>query len=199
MNKNLKLKSTVGALLVCLAGSASAAGPRGTDVDYARVVDVVPIVQRVRIETPSRECWQETEYQTVRHETRRHTPGDGRVQSAAPTIAGGILGGVIGRQFGSGSGRDAMTAVGALVGASMASQAAHNEAHGRSSRHVAYEERPVTVERCRTTVSHHEEERVEGYRVTYVYAGRQYQTTMASDPGSRIPVRVTVVPSRGRF
>lgn len=200
MKNGLKLKMAIAGLLVCISATATAAGPRGGDVDYARVVDVVPIVQRVRIETPSRECWQETEYQAVRHETRSYAPGDGRVRSAAPTIAGGILGGVIGRQFGGGSGRDAMTAVGALVGASMASQAAHNEAYGRSSSRVAYEERPVTVERCRTSVSHHEEERIEGYRVTYIYAGREYQTTMASDPGRRIPVRVTVVPSsRGRF
>lgn len=196
MKTNLKLKLAMAGLLVCVAGTA-AADPRswGSGVDYARVVDVTPIVQRVRVATPARECWQETEYQTIRHETRGY--GTGRVQSAAPTIAGGIIGGVIGRQFGSGSGRDAMTAVGALVGASMGAQAAHNQAYGPTR--VAYEERPVTVERCETTTSYREEERIEGYRVTYVYADREYVTTMASHPGTSIPVRVSVVPSRGRF
>lgn len=201
MNTNLKLKLAMAGLLACAAGTAAADPPvRGSGVDYARVVDVAPIVQRVRVATPARECWQETEYQTIRHETRSYGPGyGGRPQSAAATIAGGIIGGVIGHQFGSGGGRDAMTAVGALVGASMGSQAAHNQAHRGTAARVAYEEVPVTVERCERTTSYREEERIEGYRVTYVYADREYVTTMASHPGTSIPVRVSVVPSRGRF
>jgi uncharacterized protein YcfJ len=197
MKTNLKLKLAVAGLMACVAGTA-AADPRssGSGLDYARVVDVTPIVRHVRIATPAQECWQETQYQTVRHETRSYSQG-GKVQTAAPTIAGGIIGGVIGRQFGGGGGRDAMTAVGALVGASMANQAAHNQAYGPAQ--VAYEERPVTVERCQTTTSYREEERLEGYRVTYVYAGREYVTTTASHPGTSIPVRVSVVPTSGRF
>ncbi|MGD9387524.1 MAG: glycine zipper 2TM domain-containing protein [Gammaproteobacteria bacterium] len=195
MKSNLKLKLAVAGLLACVAGTA-VADPRGRSggMDYARVLDVTPIVRHVRIETPSRECWNETEYRTVRHEESYY--GGRRANSAVPAIAGGILGGVIGRQFGGGSGRDAMTAVGVLVGASVASEAARNQAHADS--HVSYEQRPVTVERCQTTVSYHDEERIEGYRVTYAYAGREYTTTMASHPGKRIPVRVTVVPARRR-
>ncbi|WP_240900963.1 glycine zipper 2TM domain-containing protein [Thioalkalivibrio sp. XN8] len=194
MNERLKLKLAVAGLLACVAGTAVADPRPRSGVEYARVVDVTPIVRQVRVETPARECWQETEYRTVRHEARYY---DGRrAGSAVPTIAGGILGGVIGSQFGSGSGRDAMTAVGVLVGASVASEAARNEAYG--DRQVSYERRPVTVERCQTTVSYQTEERIEGYRVTYVYAGREYHTTMASPPGNRIPVRVTVVPTRHR-
>jgi uncharacterized protein YcfJ len=198
MKSNLKLKLAMAGLLACVAGTAAANPGRGggPGVDYARVVDVAPIVQRVRVQTPSRECWEEVEYQTYRQET--YAPGSGRVRTAGPTIAGGLIGGVIGRQFGGGSGRDAMTAVGALVGASMGNQAALNEARAGSTR-VSYEQRPVTVERCRNTTSFREEQRIEGYRVTYVYAGREYQTTMASHPGTSIPVRVTVVPARGKF
>lgn len=199
MKTNLKLKLAVAGLLMGVAGAAAAnPASRSSGVDYARVVDVTPLVQRVRVATPARECWQETSYQTIRHETRSYGPGyGGRPQSAAATLAGGIIGGVIGHQFGSGSGRDAMTAVGALVGASMGAQAAHNQSYGPSR--VAYEERPVTVERCQNTTSYREEERIEGYRVTYVYADREYVTTMASHPGTSIPVRVSVVPSGGRF
>lgn len=193
MKNNLKLKLAMAGLLVCVAGAA-AADPRvrSGSVEYARVVDVMPIVRQVRVETPARECWQETEYRTIRRDDYRR----GRVDSPVPTIAGGIIGGVIGNQFGSGSGRDAMTAVGAILGASIATEAARDDAyrHGGSS----YERRPVTVQRCETRVSYHEEERIEGYRVTYVYAGREYMTTMASPPGNRIPVRVTVVPSGRR-
>lgn len=194
MKSNLKLKLAVAGLLACVAGTAAADPRSRSGLEYARVVDVTPIVRQVRVETPARECWQETEYRTVRHE-ESYYPGR-RADSAVPAIAGGILGGVIGRQFGSGSGRDAMTAVGVLVGASVASEAARNDGYG--DRRVSYEQRPVTVERCETTVSYQVEERIEGYRVTYVYAGREYTTTTASHPGNRIPVRVTVVPARHR-
>ena len=201
MKNTLKLKLAVAGVLVSMAGAAAAnPGGRGPGVDYARVVDVTPIVQRVRIASPAQECWQETEYQTIRHETRSYDPGQRRpVRAAVPTIAGGIIGGVIGHQFGSGSGKDAMTAVGALVGASMGNRAAYNQASTASPARVTYEERPVTVERCQSTTGYRTEERVEGYRVTYVYADREYVTTMASHPGTSIPVRVTVVPSQGRF
>jgi uncharacterized protein YcfJ len=201
MNTNLKLKIAVAGLLACVAGTAAASSPgRSGGVDYARVVAVSPIVQRVRIETPARECWQETEYQTIRHETRSYGPGrGGSVNTAVPTLAGGIIGGVIGHQFGGGSGKDAMTALGAILGAGMGNRAAHNQGRVSSPAHVTYEERPVTVQRCQTTTSYREEERVEGYRVTYVYGGREYQTTTASHPGTSIPVRVTVVPAGGRL
>lgn len=200
MKTNMKLKLAMVGLLVAVAGTAAAdPGKRGSGVDYARVVDVAPIVQRVRIATPARECWQETEYQTIRHETRSYGPSQRRPNTAVPTIAGGIIGGVIGHQFGSGSGKDAMTAVGALVGASMGNRAAYNQANTTSHARVDYEEVPVTVQRCQESTRYREEERIDGYRVTYVYAGREYVTTMASHPGTRIPVRVTVVPSRGRL
>ena len=194
MKNNLRLKMAVTGLMLAVAGTA-AADPRGRagGAEFARVVDVTPIVRMVRVETPARECWNETEYRSVQVAGGYSA---GRARTAAPTIAGGIIGGVIGRQFGNGSGRDAMTAVGALVGASMANQAAHNEAH--ASGPARYAQQPVTVERCETRVSYHEEERIEGYRVTYVYAGREYMTTMASPPGNRIPVRVSVVPAGGR-
>lgn len=194
MKTNMKLKLAMAGMLIGVAGTAAADPPyRGSGVDYARVVDVVPIVRHVRIATPAQECWQETEYQTIRHETRSYGPGV-RARSPLPSIAGGIIGGVIGHQFGSGSGKDAMTVAGALVGATMGARATQY----RDATSVAYEERPVTVQRCETTTSYREEERIQGYRVTYVYAGREYQTTMASHPGNRLPVRVTVVPSPGR-
>ena len=78
--------------------------------DYAPVTHVEPIVRHVRVETPRRECWDETRYV----ESRPHI-SDARV--AGPTLLGGIIGGVIGHQFGSGSGRDAATIAGAAIGA----------------------------------------------------------------------------------
>ena len=198
MNANLKLKMAVAGLLACVAGTAAASPGRSGGMDFARVVDVTPIVQRVRIATPAQECWQETEFHTVRTESRS-VGQPAPVSSVVPTIAGGIIGGVIGNQFGSGSGNRAMTAMGAIVGASMGNRAAYNRANAATPSQVSVVERPVTVERCQTVTTERFEERIEGYRVTYVYADREYVTTMASHPGTSIPVRVTVVPSGGRF
>ena len=39
-----------------------------------------------------------------------------------------------------------------------------------------------------------EEQRLLGYRVTYLYAGETYVTQMDQDPGSSLPVRVQVTP-----
>ena len=54
---------------------------------------------------------------------------------------------------------------------------------------------PYTVQRCET--SYHEEwqERVDGYRVTYLYHGRRQVTEMPNRPGDRIRVRVDVTPA----
>lgn len=193
MKNKLMLKLAIAGLLVSAAGTAAADSRGRSGVDHARVVDVTPIVRQVRVETPVRECWQETEYHAV--ETRSYGPGRGGQASPLPTLAGGLIGGIVGSQFGGGSGKAAMTAVGALVGASMGAQAEERRVYAGGPARSTYEERPVTVQRCQTTTSYQVEERIEGYRVTYVYGGRQYQTTTAAHPGRTIPVRVTVVPS----
>lgn len=187
---NAKVASVPTALKVLLVGGLSvlstqvlAAPPpwakakphAGREYDDARVVEVDPIVRRVRVEMPRRECWEEvrTEY------PERH-------QTAGPTILGGIIGGVLGSQVGSGSGRDVATVAGTLIGASIG----HDTAR-RTSR--APEE--YTVERCQTRYENTYEERIEGYRVTYEYLGREYTTQLPYDPGDRIRVRVAVSPA----
>jgi uncharacterized protein YcfJ len=150
--------------------------------DYARVVDVQPIVRIVTTRVPHEECWEEE----IWIEQRGHSRG-----VAGATIAGGLLGGVIGRQFGGGSGRDAMTVVGTLVGSAVASESARARQRGTSGYYD-------TVQRCETSDIVREEERIDGYRVTYVYNGREYLTETRNDPGERIRVRVTVSPVTGR-
>jgi uncharacterized protein YcfJ len=39
------------------------------------------------------------------------------------------------------------------------------------------------------------EQRIDGYRVTYVYQGREYSTRMPYDPGDRVRIRVDVIPA----
>ncbi|HYM35429.1 MAG TPA: hypothetical protein VET48_08540, partial [Steroidobacteraceae bacterium] len=61
-------------------------------------------------------------------------------------------------------------------------------------REVGY--RPV--ERCEVRYRDSYEERVDGYRVTYVYHGREYTTRMPYDPGRHIRVNVDVSPEFDR-
>jgi uncharacterized protein YcfJ len=165
---------------------------RGGVYDFAPVVDVVPVLRTVRVEQPRRECWHETSYETVHYRGRND-----RGRTAVPTIAGGVVGGVIGNQFGSGGGRDAMTLLGTLVGAAVAAEHAQNRTSASGYRgHPAYQEtRPVTVERCAVRTEFYEEQRLEGYDVTYLYAGREFRTRTATPPGDRIQVRVDVQPA----
>ena len=95
--------------LLGLLASPAFAGHGNSDTafyDKARVVDVVPIHELVRVTTPHRECWTEE----VEH-TRHH--GD----ATTYTLVGSIIGGVVGHQFGKGGGKKAATVAGTLIGA----------------------------------------------------------------------------------
>src|SRR5688572_29316038 len=110
-------------------------GPR---YDYARVVDVQPLMTRVRVSTPQRECWDET-----RVEPPRYQPGPRSV--AGGTLLGAAIGAVIGHQIGSGRGNDAATVGGAIIGAGIG----HQQARKRSG-YVPPPPREYTVQRCET-------------------------------------------------
>ncbi|MDH3978285.1 MAG: glycine zipper 2TM domain-containing protein [Gammaproteobacteria bacterium] len=144
----------------------------------AKVVDVEPIVRIVQIATPQEVCWKEAADTYPRHRSGQ--------RSFAPAILGGIIGGVVGNKFGSGRGKDAMTVAGALLGASVGRDVSYQNQRVRSS-HGAQQ-------RCVIEESIHEEERIEGYRVTYRYQGRDYVTRMPDEPGKKIRVRVSVDP-----
>ena len=168
--------------------SRSYEGYRSERYDYARVVDVQPIMRQVSVETPVRECWEETRYREYDHYDRRHRSG-----GAGGAIAGGIIGGVIGHQFGSGRGNDAMTVLGTLIGAAVGSDSGRGHHSGRDHRGYSTESYPV--ERCDVRYETRLEERIDGYRVTYVYNGQRLTTRMPNDPGDRIRVRVSVRPA----
>ena len=168
---------------VLVAGAALASPPSSSryrssssEYDYAPVTRVQPIVRQVRVETPSRECYDDVRYV----ESRPHI-SDPAV--GGRTLIGGIIGGVVGHQFGSGRGRDAATVAGAAIGAGVGYDAA-----ARRSASV----REEIVQRCEVRYEKRYVERVDGYRVTYEYHGREYTTRLPYDPGSRIRVRVAV-------
>jgi uncharacterized protein YcfJ len=153
--------------------------------DYARVVDVQPLVTRVRVSTPQRECWDE-----VRYDDRGYGYGNGPRSSAGGALLGAVIGGVIGHQIGSGRGRDAATAAGAVIGAGIG----HRQAERRNAGNLP-PPREYTVQRCETRYSDAYEERIDAYRVTYVYNGRRQVTELPYKPGERIRVRVDVSPA----
>lgn len=155
-------------------------GPRYREYyDYAKVVDVDPIVRVVRVSAPRQECWSEP--------VNYHEPGGS--SSYTGTIVGGIIGGAVGNQFGKGRGKDAATIAGTLLGASIGRDLSNNRP-GRT--YTAYEDR------CRMVPGYAEEERVDGYQVTYRYRNETYTTRMPYHPGNRVRVQVSERPASYR-
>lgn len=150
------------------------------DYDYARVVDVEPLRRRVRVSEPIRECWDEPRHEADGPFSRQH---------AGSTILGSIIGGVIGNQLPGHDARRVGRAAGAIIGGAVG--------YSSSKKRNGEYDREYYEERCETRYRESFEERIDGYRVTYEYAGREYTTRMPYDPGDRIRIRVDVTPTRG--
>lgn len=162
--------------------------PAASDYAYARVVDVDPIVQRVRISEPRRECWTETRYEDVSYTERVGPPAKA---NPGAMILGGIIGAALGNQIGHGDGRRAATVAGAVIGTAIGHDASTRR--GQDTR-VVTESRPYDTQRCEVRYDERVEERIDGYRVTYEYNGIRQTTQLPYDPGDRIRVRVDVRP-----
>lgn len=140
----------------------------------ATVVQSTPITQTVN--RPTQQCWTEGQ-QTVQPPPQEHN----YVGGVLGTIAGGLLGSTIGR----GSGRVAGAAIGAGIGALTGDALANSD----SSQAAPYS---VPVQRCQQ-VDHYETVTT-GYQVTFDYDGQRFSTRLPYDPGSRLPINVTVTP-----
>lgn len=158
----------------------------GGAYDYAKVIDVQPLTTRVRVSTPQRECWDETRYDQGGYGV---SPGGHGPQVAGSTLLGAVIGAAIGNQIGHGQGRKAATAGGAVIGAAIGHQ------NGMRRYGAVSAPQPYTVQRCETRYHDEYQERVDGYRVTYVYHGRRQVTELPYRPGDRIRVRVDVSPA----
>jgi uncharacterized protein YcfJ len=168
---------------------------RHSDYDFARVVDVDPIVRRIRVTEPVRECYEETRYERDQHYDNRSAQRG----SAGSMILGGLIGAAVGNQIGGGDGRRAATVAGAIIGSAVGHDAAARR-DAREGRYDSryddrYQGRPYTVERCDIREVESWEERVDGYRVTYDYQGRRGHMTLPYDPGPKVRVRVDVRPA----
>ena len=142
--------------------------------DTARVLDVQPVTRLVSVSEPRRECWDEA---SADRRPREH----GGV--AGSMVLGGLLGGAIGSAFGSGRGKDAATVAGVLIGSSRA----HDKA-------LEAQERASARQNCTVAYDWHDEERADGFRVTYEFGGETYVTHTSRDPGKTIRVWISVRP-----
>lgn len=155
---------------------------RNADYDYARVVDVEPLRRRIRVSEPVRECWEEVDYRAEGPLSSNHIGG---------TLVGALIGGALGNQVGDGRGRRVARAAGAIIGGAIGHSASQQRQRER------YGDREHLYERCDVRYRDSYEERIDGYQVTYEYAGRRYVTEMPYDPGDRIRIRVDVTPTEG--
>ena len=171
------MKRTV--LFATLAAAALASHAQGPGfVDRARVQSVEPQYEAVQV--PRNECssqWVD--------EARPVSGGSG----IGGAIVGGTAGAIVGAQVGKGSGRDAAIAAGAVIGAIAGDRVANREP-------AVYEHSQREVRTCRTVYD--TQTRINGYRVTYEYRGHQSTMVMRDQPGSTVPVRVSVTPLEER-
>ncbi len=160
---------------------ANRSAPIGAAFDYAIVDDVKAFTRIVNVPVSREECWEEpvTIYQ----------PPPPAAYSYTPTIVGGIIGAVVGNQFGSGSGKDWATVAGTTLGASVGNDYNRRRAYSPAGSYT------TTEQRCRVVNDYRQEERADGYLVTYTYNGRQYETRTPYHPGDRLKVRVDVRPA----
>lgn len=150
--------------------------------DYARVVDVDPIVERSHYPVSRDVC---EEVPVERYEPRytsyhRDTTG--------ATVLGALIGGALGNQVGHGDGRKAATIAGALIGGSIGHDTARRNGYGYVETEGGYSR--GYENRCRSETRWRGAQEVVGYHVTYRYGGRIYRTTLDHDPGERLRVRV---------
>jgi uncharacterized protein YcfJ len=204
MNNRSKIVSNVVLVALGLGGvSAALAGPAphaavweknkhrshyGQHEQFARVVDVDPIVRRVRVSVPEQQCW--SEEQAV-----RSGPSRSEVRG---TIIGGLIGAVVGHQVSSRQGVHTPSAMigGSLIGAAIGNGVGSSKGDRRGE-YVPVRYRDV--ERCEVSYRDAWEERIDGYEVTYVYNGRKYTTMMPYDPGRQVRVDVNVRPVYDRY
>lgn len=149
-------------------------------VDYAKVVNVEPVVETYQVNNPVQHCWNER----VQHRTHS------RKSSYTPEVFGAVIGAAVGNRFGKGSGRDAATVAGALLGTTLARDVKHKHKPRYNKHNNGYQ----TVQRCETRDDYSTQERVVGYDVAYKYRGNVFYTQMDQRPGDKIKVRVSVNP-----
>ena len=166
---------------------------RMTRSDVATVISARPVYDRYASQGYERqECWNE---RTNAYDDGYYRDSSGRLYRGSDsntngTVIGALIGGALGNQAGKGDGRKAATIGGAVIGGMIGNNIDRNN--------NAYEYRDSSsgvVRRCRTVVDYDDgNEQIEGYDVTYRYAGQTYQAFTTYRPGRTMRVVVEVRP-----
>lgn len=184
-------------VITSLFASALLGAQAQTFTDSARVRSAEP--QYENISVPRNECsshW--VPENGGRINAQRQTSQERQYGGA---IVGGLAGGILGHQVGGGSGKDVATALGVVLGAMAGDQLQNRNAQSQYDNvqysnsqynNGGYETAQREVQRCRTVYD--AQTRITGYRVSYDYRGQNYTTFMRTNPGTSLPVRVTVEP-----
>ncbi len=186
-------------LLGAAAGPATALADVG--LDKARVVSAEPVYRIVTQSVPTEQC---TLVETPVAEPRyREAP---RYRSFTGPILGAVIGGAIGNAVGHNkTNKKVGTAVGAVVGGTIGRDIQRRVEEQRY-RTVSYETaryetaryetaRYETREICETVYETVEARELDGYDVTYRYAGQTHTARLDHDPGRYLDVRVRVTPA----
>jgi uncharacterized protein YcfJ len=162
--------------------------------DIATVVSARPIYDRYASQGYERqECWNE---RTNDYDDGYYRDANGRLyrngrdSNANGTLIGALIGGALGNQAGKGDGRKAATIGGAVIGGAIGNNI------DRNNDAYEYRDNSGVVRRCRTVVDYDNNDRgqVEGYEVTYRYAGQTYTAVTSYRPGRTMRVVVDVRP-----
>jgi uncharacterized protein YcfJ len=166
--------------------AADASIPPAGQLQYADVVNVVPVTEKQKlyaqvigtdpvretssVSTPHEEC----NDVVVQEQAPRRDP-----RNIGGTVAGAVIGGLVGNQVGGGTGKKLAT-VGGAVGGAFAGRAIEQ-------RHAENKVVSRTERQCHTVTSTSQSSRVVAYTVTYRNAdGTTGTMRMGSKPGSRI-------------
>ena len=172
----MKYSKYTAALILCCSSSLTPIAHAG-NYEYAEVTQVDAITRIVTTKIPHESCWNEEVQVRSRHNN----------VSKTPQLLGALIGGGIGNALGHHSSNQKVGAVvGAVLGASVASDM--NRTQSTSSY------RTVTERRCETDYKVEEKEKVVGYRVSYAYGDKIYQTRRSSHPGDKLKIIVDITP-----
>lgn len=196
VRKTLTTATLAGGLV---AAAGASADHRDSYYVWVDVLDVDPIVRVHHVEEPVERCF-ETRASTRHHSSWRDDRYDDRwahrgrrSDGNGAALLGGVVGGLLGNRLGDGRGRESeFTIAGALIGATIGAAANDRRAQRYDSRRSSWRSEPVR--RCEVTWESRPVERIDGYEVSYRYAGRRFTKVVDDHPGERMRVRVDLQP-----
>lgn len=173
----MKLSGIIATSILALSACSPAlafSGATGSFTVHGTVTQVKPYYVTVEERIPNTSCGMV--------EVPIYKQGNGK--NSGDAIIGAIIGGVIGNQFGKGDGNKAATAIGAAIGAVKGSQNGQNN----NVEIIGYK----SVEKCNTTYTTQQYEKVTGNQIVIEYAGGalKFRTDKLYNVGDKIPMNM---------